>query len=207
MNESSPHILFIQAARSPGIEQMLDRIVPWVLNSDRAYLRALLTGLDTPKILANWLLEEKSEIALQKTRLLIADDRMAGGFIGFAGRQLRRRRETDLVDVVRRSDESRSDLRDRLKDLLPLFAPVAPNDFYVSKLGISPGMSEPTMAKQLVDECIDCARRDGYDRVRIDIDAEDKPLTDLLVTRGFAIVDRGEATDAGVSYLNLLREL
>lgn len=206
MTESRPHTMFVDAEKSPGIEQMLDRVVPWILQSEQGYYCRLLEGHDPQMTIGRWLSTPDSEHSLQKMRLLIADDRIAGGFTGFSGRQLRRRRETDLVDLVRRSQDPRcSDLRRRLKDLMPLFGPVAPGDFYVSKFGISAAFDRSQLFEPLLVECLTRARREGYTRLRIDVDDADEDLCSFLRRQGFETRHEGRAVDAGITYLNMTR--
>lgn len=208
MNDRTPQILFVDAVDSPGIEQRMERLVPWVLHSDRAYYSVVYAHHDTRQTLTDRICDPDSEIALQNMRLLIADDRIQGGFIAFAGRQLLRRREADVVDLYRHTEPHlRGELRRRLKDVLQLFAPVAPNDLYVSKMQLYPGMNGPALSQPLMEECIRKARGAGFERIRVDVDTESEIFADVFHQAGFEVIDRGEAPIAGIQYLNMALDL
>lgn len=204
MNDHEMQLFFVDAVDSPGIEYRMERLVPWVLHSDRQYYRVLFAHHDTPKKLAERIACPDSEVSLLNMRLLIADDEIAGGYIGFSGRQLLRRREADVVDLYRDTEpHQRAELRRRLKDLLHLLAPVGPNDFYVSKMQLYPGMNGPALSQPLMEECIQRARRSGFERIRIDVDCDGEIIADLCREHGFEIIRRGEAPIAGIQYLNM----
>ncbi len=208
MNERATQILFVDAADSTGIEHRMERLVPWVLHSDRAYYSVLLARHDTPHKLAERIASPDSEISLLNMRLLIANDEIAGGFIAFSGRQLLRRREADVVDLYRNTDPHlRPELRRRLKDLLHLFAPVGPDDYYLSKMQLYPGMNGPALSQPLIQECIRRARGAGFERIRVDMDADCEIMVDVCRERGFEILRRGEAPIAGIQYLNMALRL
>ena len=208
MTHNQPHIMFVDAHKSPGIEAKIDRLIPWMIIPENRLYCALMEGHDAKPTLRRWIANPDSELTLNKMRLLIANDRIGGGFTGFAGRQLQRRRETDLVDLVRTARTQRCPkLRGRLRDLMPLFAPVAPNDFYVSKFGVAPEWANRGLEKPLLDDCIRRARDVGYDRIRIDIDARHSRLYELLAENGFQAFQKGTANHAGITYLNLVLPL
>lgn len=208
MTDANTHIMFIDADRRPGIEEIVDRMIPWMIIPENRFYCALLEGHDAKPTLRRWIKNPDSELSLHKTRLMVANDRIGGGFTGFAGRQLQRRRETDLVDLVRNAARKRCPkLRPRLRDLMPLFAPVAPNDFYVSKFGVAPEWNHTDLHQPLLDECLRIAEGGGFDRVRIDIDDRNGPLFGLLDDNGFTVRQTGKADEADIRYLNLVREL
>lgn len=204
MTDRQPQIVFVDAIDCPGIEQRMNRLVPWILHADQRYYSVVFAHHDTPEQLADRITDPDSEIALQNMRLMIADDRIEGGFVAFAGRQLLRRREADVVDLYRKTEpQLRGQLRRRFRDLMPLFAPVAPNDFYLSKFQLYPGMNGPALNQPLVDECIRRARAEGFDRIRVDVDSDDELVVDMCRRNEFAILDRGHAPIAGIEYLNM----
>jgi len=208
MTDRRRDLLFIDADNRPGITSRIDSIISWTVPPERSLYCALLEGYDADRTLRRWMTNPKSELALQNTQLMVASDRVAGGFTGFAGRQLGRRRETDLIDLVRRAKRPRCPrLRRRLKDLMPLYAPVAANDFYLSKIGLSPGSNADKLGPPLVHACIRRARNGGFDHIRTDVDADDCELLPILFDSGFQIRHRGQAPDAGLTYLNMALKL
>lgn len=204
MNKRLTQLLFVDAVDSPGIEHRMERLVPWVLHSDREYYSVLLEHHDTRHKLAQRICDPDSELSLHNMRLLIADDEIAGGFIGFSGHQLLRRREADVVDLYRDTEPHlRPELRRRFQDVLHLFAPVAPNDFYLSKIQLYPGMNGPALSHPLMEECIQRAHGAGFERIRVDVDTECEVIGDVLGENGFEVLSRGEAPIAGIEYQNM----
>ncbi len=208
MTDRQQDLLFIDADNRPGITSRTDSIISWTVPPERPLYCALLEGYDAERTLRRWITNPQSELALQNTQLMVASDRVAGGFTGFSGRQLRRRRETDLIDLVRRAKRPRCPrLRRRLKDLMPLYAPVAANDFYLSKIGLCPRANTDELGPALVDASIRRARNGGFDHIRTDVDADRCELIPILSDSGFQIRHRGQAPDAGITYLNMALKL
>ncbi len=208
MNESPSQIYFVQAHKLPGIDARLERVIPWIRDSDRAYYDRLLADCCVDTTLARWARNRDSEIALHKIRLMIADGHIAGGFVAVSGRQLARRREADLIDLARQAGALVSpNLRRRIQAVYPLIGAVAHNDLYLSKLGTTADFSGRGYEELLLDECIKRAETVGFSRLRIDVDRDDPIIPDLCAENGFDLFDRGVTPDGQVTYLNLVREL
>lgn len=187
------------------IDQKLDDIVPWVREADRPYYDVFLRGTDLDRIIARWLRRNSSELALRRTRLLIADDRIAGGYIAVAGGDLSGCRQADLLDLAREmSDHSYTDLRARMDDLDDLFAPVEEHDFYLSKLGVLPRMKGRGLNKELMDDCLHRARQGGFGRVRLDVAEEREQTRAFYETYGFEPIYRGKAKQSDLRYLSMV---
>ncbi len=210
MSDSLRHILFIMAHKVPAIEERLYQLVPWIYRCDRRYFEILLTGHHVGSTLARWMKRADAEIALSRTRLLIADDRVAGGFCAMAAREVVPRREADILDLIHHSDDPRSpELRARIKDLIPLFGPLKRRDLYISKLGLSPDIASQkhALAEALLHECVGYAMGQGADRLRIDVDETDQFVCDLLNDFDFKPIGRRRAQVSEITYLNLARPL
>jgi hypothetical protein len=210
MTDLTRHLLFIMAHKVPAIEERLYQLVPWIYRADRRYFEILLTGHEAGTTLARWMRRADAEIALSRTRLLIANDRVAGGFCAMAAREVTSRREADILDLVRHSEDPRSpQLRARIKDLIPLFGPLKRRDFYLSKFGLAPDITDQkeALAEALLKDCISYAAGQGADRLRIDVDETDQFTCELLADYDFKPIDRGRAPLAEITYLNLARAI
>ncbi len=190
------------------IEHRLHEIVPWLRNSDSPYFELLFVGLDGDTMTRRWLTRSDSEIALAQAHVLSAADRIIGGFIGCAGRQLARRREADIIDLARQiGDPGSPKLRMQIRDIYTLSSPVPTHEYYLSKLGAIDGMETHQPQQFLLESCIERARRVGFDGVRVDIDESDRVLSRLFVDNGFEVIDRRKAPVSNVRYLNLVKPL
>ena len=207
MTTNKRQVQIVWGHKTPDVDQKLDDIIPWVHQAGRPYYDVFLEGTDTGEILEQWLNRRSSELSLRRTRLAVADDRIAGGYIALAGSELAGCRQADLLDLARTmNDHSYSDLRARMDDLNNLFAPVEAHDFYLSKLGVLPGMEDRELELPLIDDCINRARHGGFGRVRIDVSEQDETLG-LYETYGFEPIYRGRSSESGLCYLSMVLAL
>lgn len=208
MNETPKQLQFVHAHQVPGIEHRLDYIVPWVRDSDRRYYEVLLADHDIDATLRRWMQNPDSELALQKTRLLIADDLVAGGYVGFAGRQLLRRREADLIDLARAHGNLRCpNMRQAIQRVHPLMGSVAPNDFYLSKIGVTAELRGRELEPTLLDACFDQAQAAGFDHMRIDIDDGDDFTRTLCTAKGFETLQKRRSPAVEIGYVQMVKAL
>ena len=208
MTERSSKFLFVQAHKSPGIIDRLHLLLPWIYESDRRFFDILLQDWDFNEILPRWMVRDESEHGLHRTRLLIAEDRIAGGFVAMPGREVALARESDILDLVRHSDpRDWRKLRERVQDLYPLFGPIRPGDFYISRLSGLPSLKERGYDEVIVEEALNRARQHHVDRVRIDVDEANQRLCSICTAYGFETIDRGRVPNSTVTYLNLARDL
>lgn len=194
--------------KTPDIDQKLDDVTPWILEAGRPYYDVFLEGTDPQEVIDSWLQRRSSELALRRTRLAVADDRIAGGYIAVAGGELAGCRQADLLDLARTmGNHSYSDLRERMDDLDDLFAPVEAHDFYLSKLGVMPRMEDKELEHPLMDDCIRRAQLGGFGQIRTDVSEDDEEMRDLLDTYGFRPIYRGKSTESDLRYLSMSLEV
>lgn len=204
MTRRTRQVQIVWGHKTPEIEQRLDRIVPWVLDAGRPYYDVFLEGTDPREVITRWLQRRSSELALRRTRLAVADDRIAGGYVAVAGRQLAAARQADLLDLARlMGKRSYSELRARMNDLENLFAPVEAHDFYLSKLGVIQQMEDRELEHPLMDDCIRRARHGGFGQVRTDVCEDDEEMRELFETYGFRPIHRGKASTGDLRYLSM----
>lgn len=194
--------------KTPDIDQKLDDITPWVLEAGRPYYDVFLEGTDPHEVIGRWMQRRSSELALRRTRLAVADDRIGGGYIAIAGSDLAGCRQADLLDLARSMDDhSYSELRARMNDLDDLFAPVEAHDFYLSKLGVMPRLADRELEHPLMDDCIRRARHGGFGQVRTDVCEDDDEMRGLLDTYGFRPIYRGKSSRTNLRYLSMSLEV
>ena len=208
MNEESTHLQFLRADLVPSIDVRLEDVVPWIRDCDGRYYQELIGSRQIDAILARWVRNPRSEISLQTSWLLLADEQIVGGYVAIAGRHLARRRESDLIDLARRQGAfSSKEFRQRIQRLHPLLAPVAPNDLYLSKLGAIRQLDGPAPQQLLLDHALAKAQHAGLDHLRADVDCTNQSLKSLLLENGFDAYDRRSTADGELTYLNLIREV
>ena len=205
MTRRSNQVQIVWGHKTPQIDQKLDDIVPWVRQSGQPYYDIFLRGNDIDAIVSRWLQRRSSEISLRRTRLLIHGDRIAGGYIALAGRELPGCRQADLLDLAREMGEhSYSDLRARMDDLSDLFAPVEEHDFYLSKIGVMPRIEDQEMERNLMDDCLRRASQGGFGRVRADVPEHLEDQRGFFESYGFRPIYRGKTKESNLRYLAMV---
>lgn len=208
MNRNSSQVQIVWGHKTPNIDRKLNDIIPWVRDAGRPYYDIFLDGTDLDSTIARWLQRRSSEVSLQRTRLLVTDDRITGGYISLAGRELPGCRQADLLDLAREMGEhSYSELRARMDDLRDLFAPVEENDFYLSKIGVLSHMQGQGLSHHLMRDCIRRATQGGFRRVRLDVPEHHKVARELYRTHDFEPVYRGKTPVSNLRYIAMVCDL
>ena len=92
------------------------------------------------------------------------------------------------------------DLIGRLSQSLNAFAPVADDEYYVSKVGLARPFQAKGLAKILVEHCLDQGTTLGYCKFRADIETENKPSLRCSRATGFEIFYTGQSADGALKY-------
>ena len=191
--------------KTTNLDEKIDDIIPWVRESGRPYYDAFFDGVDTDEIIDRWLRRRSSELSLRRTRLAVADDRIAGGYIALPGSEVAGCRQADLLDLARSIDDhSYSDLRDRMRGFSDLFAPVDTHDFYLSKIGTRPEIDDRELEIPLMEDCLSRAEHGGFGRVRIDVPEDDEDSRGFYETYGFRPIHRGKDDQGRLCYLSMV---
>lgn len=205
MNRRAMEYQLIWGHKTPQVEAKFGDIIPWVYQSGRPYYDVFLEGADHEEILRRWMQRSSSEIALRRTRLLLDDQRIVGGYISHSGRELAGCRQADLLDLARSlGDISYQSLRRRMEDLKELFAPVEENDFYLSRHGLLPGKECPRRRQALLQDCLRRARQGGFGRLRVDVAEENREARDFYQGQGFLVAYRGKSEHSRLRYLSMI---
>lgn len=193
--------------KTPQIESRLHDLIPWLTHAGRPYFDVFFEGVSPEDTLTRWMQRSSSEFALQRTRFLIDDQVIVGGYISLAGRDLAGCRQADLLDLARTMGESSySTLRTRMNDLKDLFVPVEENDFYLSYLGLLPEKESPRRQQALLNDCLRRARQGGFGRLRVDV-PEQSPQRDFYAGQGFNVAYRGKSRSSNLKYLTMVYSL
>ncbi len=205
MTRNTQQVQIVWGHKTSHLDKKLNDIVPWIHQAGRPYYDIFLRGNDVHSVIAQWLKRRSSELSLRRTRLLVADDRIAGGYISLAGGDLAGCRQADLLDLARTMGEhSYRELRDRMDDLSDLFAPVEDHDFYLSKLGVLPRMEGRGLSQYLMDDCLRRARQGGFGRVRTEVPEHDEETREFYETYGFKPIYRGKTSMSNLRYLSMV---
>ncbi len=186
------------------LEQHIDDILPWLAHEDRSYFRQLFGQFDVEQVFMRWLSRPSSEYSLRRLRVLLEDQRIAGGYIAVAGSELQGCRRADLLALARHHERlSYRDLRDRIDSFGELFAPVEDHDFFLSTLGLLDFASNRGLDYRLLDDCLHRADQGGFGRIRVDVAEQNRDLVQWYRTYGFRPIYRGKSDDGHLRYLSM----
>ena len=189
-----------------------DTLVPlafsWILAAGQPYYDWLCGGRDAAeRTVAMWMKQPSSEVFIQRMRFLQCGSEIAGGIIGLGGAELRKARIADVNSYWAMLDlHSRGALIEKLSGSLQVFAPVAEDEYYVSKLGLARSFQGKGLAKVLVQHCLAQGTALGYSKFRADIQTENKPSLRCARVIGFEIFCTGESSDGALRYHGLRYE-
>jgi GNAT superfamily N-acetyltransferase len=190
------------AADFPDPDALIPIALPWILAAGQPYYDWLCGSRDAAeRSVATWMRQPSSEISIQRVQFLLCGSEIAGGIIGLGGADLKRARIADINSYWKTLDvHSRGTLIGRLSQSLNAFAPVADDEYYVSKVGLARPFQAKGLAKILVEHCLDQGTTLGYCKFRADIETENKPSLRCSRATGFEIFYTGQSADGALKY-------
>jgi RimJ/RimL family protein N-acetyltransferase len=183
-----------------------DALIPdafgWILAAGQPYFDWLCGSREAAeRTVAMWMKQPSSEVFLQRMTFLQCGSQLAGGIIGLGGVELKRARISDVNSYWKTLDvNSRGSLIGRLSQSLHAFAPVAEDEYYISKVGLARSFQGRGLAKVLVQQCLDQGTALGYSKFRADIQTENKPSLRCSRLMGFEIFYTGQSLDGALRY-------
>lgn len=185
-------------------EQHVRAVLPWIHEAGNPYFDWFFGGSAAARCALDQLMrDEASEIAIRRACLLLDRKRAIGGFIALAGAELARARQHDTLTIVA---WARADRRRLLKQIVAskgLFAPVAADDFYLSKMGLVPERRGRGLGHVLVGEYLRRGEEAGLSRFRLDVHADNAAAVSIYGTAGFEVAE--VTTRQGMTYLAMVR--
>jgi GNAT superfamily N-acetyltransferase len=195
-------ITYRSVADFPDPEAIIPIALPWILAAGQPYFDWLCGSREAAeRTVAMWMRQTSSEVSMQRIQLILCGSELAGGIIGLSGAELKRARSADLNSYWKTLDvHSRGTLIGRLSQSLAAFAPVAEDEYYVSKVGLARSFQARGLAKMLVEHCIEQGTALGFSKFRADIATENKPSLRCSRATGFEIFYTGQSTDGALKY-------
>ena len=83
----------------------------------------------------------------------------------------------------------------RLANVSDLFSPVADDEYYLSKLGLTPPFRGKRLGRLLVDRYIEEGVKRGHMRYRLDVQVNNEAAISCYRSAGFEICQRTESKD------------
>jgi GNAT superfamily N-acetyltransferase len=139
--------------------------------------------------------------------LLLANDAVAGVYVALPGAEVASCRKADTLALLRELEKRERDavLR-RLAAVRSLFAPVAANEWYLSKLAVASPFRGLGLGRRLVERYLAAGAERGFSRYRLDVDAADDAAVELYRSYAFRVVHDASSEEAKMRYLGMCRE-
>src|SRR5205823_4935845 len=99
--------------------------------------------------------------------------------------------------------EARMVFRERFVTLAALFAPVASDEFYLSKIAVCPRARGHLLGRVLLDHYIEKGRRMGFRRFRLEVSHTNLGAIRLYESAGFRTVERRRSERHDLTYLSM----
>jgi ribosomal protein S18 acetylase RimI-like enzyme len=175
---------------------------PWILAAGQPFYDWFCGGRDVAeRTVAMWMKQPSSEVSIQRVQIFQSGSDIAGGIIGLGGTELKKARMADTGTFYATLDvRSRGALIERLSQSAQAFAPVADDEYYVSKMGIAQSFRGKGLGKALVEHHLDQGNALGYTKFRADVHTENEPSLRSFLAVGFEIFYTGQTADGALKY-------
>jgi ribosomal protein S18 acetylase RimI-like enzyme len=202
---------FQPLAEDQNADRRIPEILPWVVQAGDPYYSWFFRGIGLAgrpdPVLANWMRRRSSEVSVDRAVLLVTGERAVGGFIALGGQDLEVCRRADTLAALQAAGrEGRSLVAERIQQGRELFAPVAKDEFYLSKLWVASAFRRAGHGGRLLREYVRTGMAQGFRRFRLDVWAQNRPAVELYRTAGFEVLRESSDRRAGMTYLHMALE-
>jgi ribosomal protein S18 acetylase RimI-like enzyme len=170
-------------------QRYIAAVLPWIYDATWPKLDGVLGSADAVRsMLGGWMARESSEVSIKRATLLQEHGQPSGGFIALPGTDVASCRTADTLAVIGAvPSERRRELTRRFRTTAELYAPVAPDQFYLSRLGVRVERRGAGLGRKLALEFLECGRRAGFERFRLDVSSHNQAAISLYCAIGFEI--------------------
>jgi hypothetical protein len=203
----SPSVLrerftFRSAGEFPDANTLIPHAVLWILAAGQPYYDWFCGGREVAeRTVAMWVRQPSSEVSIQRMQFLQCGSEIAGGIIGLGGAELKKSRIADINSYWATLDTpSRGTLIERLSQSVDAFAPVADDEYYASKMGLSRSFLGKGLAKVMLARCLEQGSALGYTKFRADVQTENQTSLRCCLSMGFEIFYTGQSADGALRY-------
>jgi ribosomal protein S18 acetylase RimI-like enzyme len=183
--------------------------LPWVHAASQPYIDWLLGGrAPAIRVLEQWMRRPSSEVFVGRAVLLLGEAQPVGGFIALRGGELARCRTQDaLAAVAKTPTDRRSSLVLRLGLGRELFPEVAPEDLYLSRMGVLPHARGRGYGKAIILQHLRRGIRRGFRRFSLDVWSGNTAAIGLYTSVGFRPERQHHLEAGGMTYLRMALDI
>jgi len=189
-------------------ETLIPHALPWVLEAMQPYFDWLCGGADIARRAVEACMRQKSsEVSIHRVDFLMCGSEFAGGLIALSGSELKEARKSDTETLWALLDApARAGLIERLSQSAKLFAPVAEDEHYGSKLGVTPPFRGRGLSEVIVKWHFEQAEARGFKKFRTDVSADNKSAVRHYRAAGYEIMYTGQSADGRLRYHGMTLE-
>jgi ribosomal protein S18 acetylase RimI-like enzyme len=199
--------IFRSLVQEPQAERFIPEVLPWLYEAGNPYFDWLFGGREPARErLETWMRRTSAEVSILRVTLLCDGGCAVGGFLALGGAEVMRCRKADLVALLMKEKhgKAREELLTRIAAVRDLFPVVEDDEFYLSKIGVVPGLRRGGQGRELALEYLAAGSRAGFQRFRLDVCAENRPAVHLYSSLGFRVARESVSTEAGMKYLSMV---
>jgi ribosomal protein S18 acetylase RimI-like enzyme len=187
-------------------ERFLEDALPGVHAAGRPYVDWFFGGSANARTaLRSWMARPSSEVFVGRAVLLIARDAVLGGFIALSGAELSRCRQADAVASITLAGlERRSAIAEKFKLSQELFPPVTVDEFYLSKIWVSPEAQGARHGAALLRRYVDGGAQRGFTRFRLDVWSGNDVAIRMYRRFGFKTLQESVSDGAVLRYTSMI---
>jgi ribosomal protein S18 acetylase RimI-like enzyme len=187
-------------------ERFLEDALRGVHEAGRPYVDWFFGGpADARTALRSWMARPSSEVFVGRAALLIARDAVLGGFIALSGAELSRCRQADAVaSIILAGREGRSAITEQVKLSQELFPPVTVDEFYLSKIWVSPEAQGAGHGAALLRRYVDVGAHRGFTRFRLDVWSGNDVAIRMYRRFGFKTLHESVPDGAVLGYTSMI---
>jgi ribosomal protein S18 acetylase RimI-like enzyme len=199
---------YIQGAQTVWGESLTDAYLAGIHEAGNPYFDFLFGDpASARQVLLSWIRRPASEVACERSFLLVIDGVLAGGYILLTADELNRCRTADLMALATgRGQIPRPILQQRLEAARGLFTAVKAGECYLSKFWVHPQVRGRRLAPELLDDVLHRARVTGSRDIRLDVHAGNARAIALYSRAGFT-TGAHHTSPSGLEYISMIRSV
>ncbi|MDH3201713.1 MAG: GNAT family N-acetyltransferase [Myxococcales bacterium] len=196
---------------APNSSEFAERLRSWIHDASNPFADWYFGDREAAgEIIGEWMERPSSELYLGRAIVMMDDqEEPVGVLLGMSGAEVAACRMTDFTAFCEEigSETEADEVVDQVVTASrELFPPIEEDAFYISRIAIDPEKRGRGLGRQLVQHTIDLKRRQGFERVRLDVSADNADAIRAYESLGFKVMSQSQSTIAPLEYCAMLLE-
>lgn len=191
----------------PSFELLVSKLAPSVHAASNPFADWYFGDRDVAaELIEEWMVRPSSEVYLGRGIVMMAEQEPVGVLIGMSGAQLSACRNADFgafCEEIGSGEEVDEIVEQVVTVSRELFPPVEPDTFYISRVAVVSQHRGRGFGRRLVEHTMEAKRRDGFDKFRLDVSAENAGAIHVYESLGLKRASRSQSTIAPLEYFGM----